>query len=316
MRKLRLLLLVGFLLPAQLLLAQVQVTGRVTDDKGGALPGVTVTVKNKNVSTVTDINGAFSISAPANATLVFTSVGYQTIESETNGGSVNVSLRLVENSMSEVVVTGYLSQTRRAAPGSITRIKADEVRLQPVGSFEQQLQGKSAGVLVESSSGQPGSAASVTIRGKGSVLGSTQPLYIVDGIQISAGDFQSMNPPDFETYNILKDAVATAQYGSRGANGVIVITTKRGANSKTRINYDYQHGIGRMPENTLKLMNSQEKIAFELSADGIYGTNPNGWSAADADSLSKVATDYESQFFRKNITNQHQLSLTGGNDKT
>ena len=317
MRKLRLLLLVGFLLPAQILLAQVQVTGRVTDDKGGALPGVTVTVKDRNLSTVTDINGSFSISAPSNSTLVFSYIGFQTIErSITNGGVVNVSLKQGDNSMSEVVVTGYLSQTRRSAPGSITRIKADEVRLQPVGSFEQQLQGKSAGVLIESGSGQPGSAASVTIRGKGSVLGSTQPLYIVDGIQISAADFQSMNPSDFDSYNILKDAVATAQYGSRGANGVIVITTKRGANSKTRINYDYQHGIGRLPENTLKLMNSAEKIAFELAADGIYGTNPNGWTAAEADSLSKVKTDYEHDFFRKNITNQHQLSLTGGNERT
>src|SRR5437764_2796199 len=274
MRKLQILLLVGCLLHTQFLLAQVQVSGRVTDDRGTALPGVTVTIKNKKASTVTDENGSYRISAPQNSTLVFSYSGYQNLETIVTGGSVDVSLQPGDNTMSEVVVTGYLSQTRRQATGSISRVRADEVRLQPIGSFEQQLQGKAAGVLIQSSSGQPGSAASVTIRGRGSVLGSTQPLYIVDGIQISAADFQSMNPSDFETYNILKDAVATDQYGSRGVNGVIVITTKRGANSKTKITYDYQHGIGRMPENKLRLMNAQEKIAFEMNADGIYGTNP------------------------------------------
>src|SRR5690349_4500521 len=165
-----------------------------------------------------------------------------------------------DNSLSEVVITGYTTQTRRQSPGSISRIKADEIKMQPVGSFEQQLQGKAQGLLVQVGSGQPGAAADVTIRGKTSVLGSTQPLYIVDGIQITAADFQSMNPSDFESINILKDAVATAQYGSRGANGVIVITTRRGVNSKTKVTYDFQYGIGRLPENKLELMTSKEKI--------------------------------------------------------
>ncbi len=312
----KLLLATGLLFCVQILWAQVQVTGKVTDQKDGSpLAGVTVTVKNNNRSAVTGAEGTYSISAPDNGTLVFSFVGYATLERPV-GSVVNVALAAGENAMTEVVVTGYTSQTRRASTGSIARVKADEVRLQPVASFEQQLQGKSAGVLIQSGSGQPGSAANVIIRGKGSVLGSTQPLYIVDGIQISAADFQSLNPSDFESYNILKDAVSTSQYGSRGANGVIVITTKKGTANKTRLTYDYQYGIGELPENKLKLMNAAEKIAFEMSADGIYGTNPNGWSDEEADSLSKVNGNWAGAMFRKAKTQQHQISLTGGSERT
>jgi len=247
--------------------AQIQVKGKVTDDKGAPLSGANVVNAATISGTATDANGMYSINVPVNTTLVFSYIGYQSVDKKvTTSGTLDITLKKGENSLSEVVVTGYTSQIRRQAAGSIARIKADEVRLQPVGSFEQQLQGKAPGVLIEAGSGQPGSPAAVTIRGKTSVLGSTEPLYIVDGIQISAGDFQSMNPSDFESFTVLKDAIATAQYGSRGANGVIVITTRRGSNSKTKLNYDYQYGIGRLPENTIQLMNAAEKIAFEERA--------------------------------------------------
>lgn len=317
MRRTKLLVLAAALLWGQVLLAQVVVTGKVTDEKTGTpVSGATVSVKNTNLTAVTRADGSFSINAPENATLVVTYVGYRSFEVAGSSQPVTISLAQAEGSLSEVVVTGYTTTTRKQATGSISRVKAEDVRLQPVGSFEQQLQGKSAGVLIQSASGQPGSAANVTIRGKGSVLGSTQPLYIVDGIQISAQDFQSINPSDFETFNILKDAVATAQYGSRGANGVIVVTTRRGANAKTKVSYDYQHGIGQMPENRLELMNAAEKIAFERTANGIYGTNPNGWSDADLDSLAKIQGSWADALFRKARTNQHQLSLSGGNERT
>jgi TonB-dependent starch-binding outer membrane protein SusC len=293
------------------------ISGKVTDETNTPLPGVNITVLNSNTGTVTDANGNYKISAPVNSMLVFSFIGFQNVErTVTNDGEINVTLRKGENALSEVVVTGYTSQLRRQTSGSVVRVKADEVRLQPVASFEQQLQGKASGVLIESASGQPGSAASITIRGKTSVLGSTEPLYIVDGIQITAADFQSMNPSDFESFNILKDAMATAQYGSRGANGVIVITTRRGTGGKTKLTYDYQHGIGRLPENTIKLMNAAEKIAFEKDANGIYGPNPFGWTQQEMDSLSKVNVSYEDLFFRKNITDQHQISLSGGNERT
>ncbi|HVF95875.1 MAG TPA: SusC/RagA family TonB-linked outer membrane protein [Flavisolibacter sp.] len=319
MKKERLFLLSCLLLFVQVLYAQNRISGKVTSESGVPLSGATVTLKNTNTAVVTDAAGNFSITVNGRTTLVVTYSGYQTLERIVDGATatdVDISLRASEGALTEVIVTGYTTQTRRQAPGSISRVRADEVRLQPLGSFEQQLQGKSPGVLIQSASGQPGSAASVTIRGKGSVLGSTEPLYIVDGIQITAQDFRSINPSDFETYNILKDAVATAQYGSRGANGVIVITTKRGANGKTRLSYDYQYGLGQLPTNKIQLMNSKEKIDFELAADGIYGLNPNGWSPQEADSLSKVNADWNKALFREQTTNQHQLSLSGGTDRT
>ena len=130
------------------------------------------------------------------------------------------------------MITGYTTQTKRQYTGSVSKIDGSEVNLQPIASLEQLLQGKSPGLLIQSQSGQPGSAASVTIRGKGSVLGGTQPLYIVDGIEVTRGRFPGINPGDIESYNVLKDAVTTSQYGSRGANGVIVVTTKRGQKYK------------------------------------------------------------------------------------
>ncbi|HEX7903280.1 MAG TPA: TonB-dependent receptor [Chitinophagaceae bacterium] len=300
------------------LFAQTDVSGKVTDARdNSALSGVNVTVKGSRTGTTTDINGNFRISTPSNATLVFSNVGFSDKEVRVTGSLINVSLEVAQRNLQEVVVTGYNTQARRQVAGSITKVAGDEVKLQPVASFDQMLTGKSPGVLVQSQSGQPGAAASnITIRGKGSVLASTQPLFIVDGIQVTGADFQSINPADIESYSILKDAVSTSQYGSRGANGVIVVTTKRGVNAKTRINYDFQYGIGQLPENKLKLMNSEEKIRFETEYDHPYGMNFFGWTQADMDSLSKVNANWDKVMFRKAKTQQHVLSLTGGNDRT
>ena len=225
-------------------------------------------------------------------------------------------MQILPQNLQEVVLTGYNAQSRRQAVSSISKISGEDVKSQPIGSFEQMLQGKAPGILIQSQSGQPGSAAAVTIRGKGSVLGSTDPLYILDGVQISAADFQSINPSDIESYNILKDAMGTAQYGSRGANGVIVISTKRGSNQKTKVNYDVQYGRGELPENKLVLMTAAEKINYELNYDRPDGTNPFGWTDEEADSLSKVNANLKDALFRKSTTVQHQLSVSGGNDKT
>lgn len=300
------------------LYAQTEVSGRVTDSRDGtALSNVSITAKGTRIGTATDENGRYRVSVPANAVLVFSIVGFSDKEMRVTGSQLDVSLDLAQRSLQEVVVTGYTTQSRREATAALSKVEGDDVRFQPVGSLDQMLTGKAPGVLIQSQSGQPGAPASnITIRGKGSVLASTQPLFIVDGIQVTGADFQSINPADIESYNILKDAVATSQYGSRGANGVIVVTTKRGANSKTRINYDFQYGVGSLPENKLKLMNSAEKIFFELNYDHPYGMNFFGWTPGEADSLSKVEANWEKVMFRKAKTQQHVLSLTGGNDKT
>jgi TonB-linked SusC/RagA family outer membrane protein len=297
--------------------AQQDVTGIVTDARDNSpLSGVSVFVKGTRTGTTTAQDGRFRISVPANTVLLFTFTGFTDKQVTVTGSSLNVSLALAQTNLQEVIVTGYTTQNKKQYTGSVTKVSGSEVNLQPVASFEQLLQGKSPGLLIQSQSGQPGSAASVTIRGKGSVLGGTQPLYIVDGIQVTAADFQSINPGDIESYSILKDAVTTSQYGSRGANGVIVVTTKRGKNSKTVFNYDYQYGVQALPKSKLVLLNSKQKLDYELYYDRPDGLNPFGWSAAEADSLAKVNPDWQKAVFRHAKTQQHVLSASGGNDKT
>jgi TonB-dependent SusC/RagA subfamily outer membrane receptor len=163
---------------------------------------------------------------------------------------------------------------------------------------------------------QPGAAAEVTIRGKGSINGTNTPLYIIDGIQVNAADFATINPGDIESYTVLKDASSTSIYGSRGANGVIVITTKKGRAGQTVVNYDFQYGYSELPNNPLELMNSKEKLQYEFYDRPDFGSNYFGWTDAEVDSLSKIRSTIEESLFRKGITQQHQVSASGGNDKT
>ena len=319
MKKLLLLMLV--ILPGLCVWAQRQVSGRVTDARDNSpIPGASVNVKGTNTGTTTDENGEYRVSAPVNAVLVFSVVGFSSKEipvTESDVIIINTSLEIASGNLQEVVVTGYTTQNKRQVTGSVARVSGNEIRLQPVGSFDKALQGKVAGVLAQSQTGQPGAAAVVTIRGKGSINGSNTPLYIVDGVQVNAADFATINPSDIESYNILKDASSTAIYGSRGANGVIVITTKRGAIGKTRINYDFQYGFSELPESKLGLMNSAQKLDYEVNYDRPdYGMNFFGWSPAEIDSLSKIDNQLDKILFRKGKTQQHQLSASGGNDKT
>ena len=214
--------------------AQAQeVTGRVTDSRDGTpLSNVSVSVKGTNVGTTTNADGRFSIRASNGVTLVFSSVGFTEQEIQVTGTDMNVSLEFAQRNLQEVIVTGYGSRSRRQMAGSVAKIGGEEVKLQPVGSFDKLLQGKVPGLLSQSQSGQPGRPADVTIRGKGSINGSNAPLYIIDGVQVTSADFATLNPADIESYSILKDASPTSIYGSRGANGVIVITTKRGVAGK------------------------------------------------------------------------------------
>ena len=294
------------------------VTGKVTDARDGSpLVGVSVNVKGSKVGTTTDGSGLFRLSVPPDAVLVFSNVGF-TDEQVTVGASdmVTVTLKVAQKNLQEVVITGYSLQNKRQTAGSISKVSGDEIKLQPIGSFDKALQGKVPGLLAQSQSGQPGAAAVVTIRGKGSINGTNDPLYIVDGVQINSADFASINPGDIESYNVLKDATSTAIYGSRGANGVIVITTKKGYSGKTKIDYDFQYGWSQLPKNHLALMNSAQKLQYEFYDRPDFGQNPFGWSQAEVDSLSKLNYDIEGILFQKGITQQHQLSASGGNEKT
>jgi TonB-linked SusC/RagA family outer membrane protein len=298
--------------------AQAQeVKGRVTDSRDGTpLSNASVSVKGTNTGTTTDADGRFSIRASAGAILIFSSIGFTEQEVRVGSGDVNVSLEFAQRNLQEVVITGYGTRSRRQVAGSIAKINGEAVKLQPVGSFDKLLQGKVPGLLSQSQSGQPGAAADVTIRGKGSINGSNTPLYVIDGVQVSSADFATLNPADIESYNVLKDASSTSIYGSRGANGVIVITTKRGSVGKTSVNYDFQYGFSTLPHNKLRLMNSQQKLDYEVNYDRPDGMNPFGWTPAEIDSLSKIDNKLDEILFKKGKTQQHQLSVSGGNEKT
>jgi len=295
---------------------QREVTGRVTDANGTPLIGVSVNIKGSNKGTTTGADGNFRISAAPDAVIVFTNIGFADKEMTAANISLNVVMEQSQRSLTEVVINGYSTQNKRQVAGSIAKLSGDEVKLTPIGSFDKALQGRVPGLLSQSQSGQPGAAAVVTIRGKGSINGSNTPLYIIDGVQVNAADFASINPGDIESYNILKDATSTSIYGSRGANGVIVITTKKGVTGKTQVNYDFQYGWSQLPTNKLKLMTSAEKLQYEFYDRPDYGVNPFGWTPAEVDSLSKLDYNIENILFHKGKTQQHQLSVSGGTDKT
>jgi len=283
------------------------VTGKVTEANGTPIAGATIKANGRAVGT-TNPSGDFTISVPnAVKSIVISSIGFNDRSFTLTGSSLSITLTQADASVSEVVVTGYTSIQRKKFSGAIANVSPEKVRQQPFGSFDQALQGQAAGVSVAANSGQPGSNAVVRIRGNGSISGSNTPLYIMDGIQISAADFASLNQGDFENVELLKDGVATAMYGSRGANGVIVITTRRGRAGTLQLNYDAQVGFSDLPKDRLPVMNSDQKITYELQRG-----NPFGWTTAEADSLRKVNFNWTDALFQTGVTHQHQISVSGG----
>ncbi|MFS0489535.1 SusC/RagA family TonB-linked outer membrane protein [Leadbetterella byssophila] len=313
MKKLLPMLMWCLLIPALLKAQEIEVSGTVTSaDDGSPLPGVTVMIKETQKGALTDINGKYTISAPSNSTITLSYIGFKPVSQSVNGRkTIDFKMESDLQALSEVIVTGYHTQNLREVSGSITSIKSKDIAQVPLASFDQALQGRAPGLLVQANSGQPGAAANILIRGKGSVLGSNTPLYIMDGVEITAQDFATLNPSDFESISVLKDAASTAQYGSRGANGVILISSKQGKVGKTKINYDFQTGYSTLPTNKLVLMNSQEKLQYEMDRG-----NPYGWTEEDLARLRLVDTDWEDVFFRKGKTNAHTLSASGGSGKT
>ncbi|MEJ7693713.1 TonB-dependent receptor plug domain-containing protein, partial [Daejeonella sp.] len=209
----------------------VIVTGKVVDEKGDPLPGVTVKVKSNTVGTSTGLDGLFSLQAPDDkGTLIFSFLGYLTQEIPINSRQViNVNMVPDSKSLSEVVVIGYGTTTKKDLVSSISSIKADDLKNQPVVNLEQVLQGKASGLEVTSNNGTPGSGATIRIRGNNSINGNNDPLYVLDGFIAGSGfDINSLNTNDIQSIEILKDATALAIYGTRGASGVILITTKNG----------------------------------------------------------------------------------------
>ena len=215
---------------AETVAQQISISGKVVSEEDGQpMPGINIVVKGTNSGTVTDISGVYRLTVPANeATLIFSFIGFETQEIKVGARNIlDIVMKPDPKQLEEVVVTGYREENRRSMPGSVAVVKSDKIQNVPIASFDQVLQGRVPGMLVSGGSGQPGSSASVIIRGIKSLSGSNGPLYVLDGVPIAGGVFNTLNPNDFESISVLKDATAAALYGSRGANGVVVITLKR-----------------------------------------------------------------------------------------
>lgn len=309
----------------------ITVFGKVTDSKdGSAVAGVNVVAKGTTKGTQTGPDGSYSLTVPSSVKfLVFSSVGYASQEVPVGSGATNVVLVATNQQLNEVVVIGYGTQRRKDVTGAITKVSGDKLTSIPVPSFEAALQGKAPGVQILQGNGLAGSGAVVRIRGIGSISASGDPLYVVDGIPIISDQFlrgnagamnqnplSSINPADIESVEILKDAGATGIYGSRGANGVILITTKRGKAGKPSFNFNTRVGIA-TPAKRQKFVNTAEWLQLRQEAwanDGKTGFAdlPGGYTFATA---SQNNTDWWDLLTQTGIINENNISMTQGNKK-
>ncbi|WP_435356241.1 SusC/RagA family TonB-linked outer membrane protein [Emticicia sp. SJ17W-69] len=325
--------------------AQNIVTGKVTSsDDGSPLPGVSITIKGTTKGTSTDDKGVYKLSVPANATLQASFIGFADLEQAVGNRSiVDFTLSSDVKSLNEVVVTGYGSQIKRDLTGNIVKIKASEIQDMPVTTFEQSIQGKAAGVQINQGTGKLAQGIQVRVRGQSSVSASNEPLYVLDGIPLTQGDLGinggdtnplvDINPQDIESIEILKDASAGAIYGARAANGVVLITTKKGKVGKTKITFGMQYGKSK-PTKVLKFLNTQQYIDFYKIAaansdaiDGYDAKDPDSYtsymesffqtqSLGTLGTANQADTDWGSLAFQDAPSKQYDLNLSGGTDKT
>ncbi|HEX7367736.1 MAG TPA: TonB-dependent receptor [Pelobium sp.] len=297
----------------------ITVKGKVLDDEGMPLPGVNVKVKNGKSATATDINGNYSISVESkSAVLVFSFLGFESQDVIVGDRTlINISLKAIPSRLDEVVVVGYGTVKRGDLTGSVGQVKMEDLQKAPVKSFDEALAGRLAGVQVSSSDGQPGSSFNIVIRGQNSLTQDNSPLYVIDGFPIESSDNNNINPNDIESIEVLKDASATAIYGSRGANGVIIITTKSGKKGSPKVTYNGSYGFQNVT-NTMDLLSPFEFVKYQTefnptTAESLY-LGGKGKTLDDYKTLAGV--DWQDQLFRSAGMQQHNISLSGGSDKT
>lgn len=287
---------------------EIRVSGRITDENGAPLAGASVKVKGSALGVSANINGEFAITVPDDAVLIFSYVGYTERQISVSGQStINVSLQPSAKVQDQVVVVGYGTQRKIDVTGSVANIKGEEVSKQPVINPISGLQGKVAGVQI-TNSGSPGSSPQIRIRGVGTVYGNANPLYVVNGVWYD--DISFLNPADIENMTILKDASSEAIYGIRAANGVVLITTKKGRNAKAVVNYNGYVG-SQVVTNQVKMASGPQYAQMVNELDAIGGTAPR------YDDPNKYGTtDWYHQILRSAITTNHQVSVTGGTERS
>ena len=298
--------------------AASKLTGTVTDENGAGMPGVTIAKKGTSSGANSDVNGKYSIDVNPGDVLVFSFVGYKSQEVKIANQSVlNIQLAVDAKSLEEIVVTGYGNQKKKDFLGSSASIKSATIQEMPVVSVESAMQGRMTGVQVQQSSGQPGAGISIRVRGVTSIAGGNEPLFVIDGVPQYNNDNRAMNgmssfnASDIESIEVLKDASATAIYGSRGANGVVQITTKSGKAGVSRVTYESTY-TNQIIQRKLNLMNGVQMLDFIKQ----YYTNSNLALPAEVTNAKNSETDWQDQVLRAALQQNHTLSFSGGNDKT
>src|SRR5690554_237746 len=302
------------------------ISGTVTDKAGETLPGVGIRLKDSDIGASTDQNGNYSLSIPnGNGTLIFSYIGFNTQEVAVSGrSSINVELVESSTALDEIVVVGYGTQKRKDLTGSVSSVSADDFADMPVANISQALSGRLAGLDILSSDGSPGEASSILLRGQRSFTASNDPLIILDGMPFY-GSINDINPYDINSIDVLKDASSTAIYGSRGSNGVIIITTKRGQTGKPRFLIESYAGIqsryGRMPYADATQYAEWAREAFRAS--GGY-PDPNINPVYDANIFDPIeletineggkGLDYQDLLLQNGHQQKHQLSIMGGSE--
>jgi TonB-linked SusC/RagA family outer membrane protein len=328
-RLVTLLLLSGGLAPMvpQAAYAQVAgahtVTGKITSDNGEALPGVTIVVKGTTTGVTTGVDGTYTVSVPAdNSVLIISSVGFQKKEVAV-GSRTNLSEQLVPETqaLNEIQVVGYGTQKKSQVTGAISSVSDEQLRDVPVANIGQALQGRAAGITVASNGTAPGQSPTIRIRGSRSLSGSNDPLLVVDGVPYD-GSLNDLNPDDITSLEVLKDASSTAIYGARGANGVILITTRRGKSGAPKATYSGYYGQKRI-YGRFDLMNGEQYYNYKLQAYRAQSpsfdpsTSQTFLTQDERDNYAAGrTTDYQSLLFQKGHIQNHSLGVSGGNDQT
>ncbi|WP_040625705.1 SusC/RagA family TonB-linked outer membrane protein [Mucilaginibacter paludis] len=303
----------------------IEVKGKVVDEKNETLIGVSVTVKGTTKGTITDVNGNFKLTvASPGDILVFKYIGYVTVEIPASGASpLTVKMTADSKSLNEVIVLGYGTKKKSDVTGSVASLNSDEIIKSKAPNAQEAIQGRLPGVDVKRSSGKPGADMTIEIRGVNSIYGNTQPLYVVDGIPVAS--INDINPSDIERMDVLKDASSTAIFGSRGANGVVIVTTKKGTRGQTKVNYDGYVGVVNA-YNLPRMMTGPEFVTYArefYSTLGASLTPQVNYTDAQIFSPTELSninsgnyTNWVNLIKQNGLQTNHNLSITGGDEKT
>ena len=321
----------------------IKISGSIKDEKGEPLQGASVVVKGTTTGTMTDLSGNFTLNVPsAQSVLVISFTGMQSKEMTVGNQTVfNIQLEVDSETLQEVVVIGYGTQRRSDLTGAVGSVRAEQLQERPAASLNQALSGRISGVQVNTNSGRPGGRANVRIRGFSSINSSNNPLYVVDGVQLPVGNqaqasqaIDYINPNDIVSVEVLKDASSTAIYGSRGANGVILVTTKRGKSGDGAVTYNSDFSVPTVGPNFARTLNAKEFLAVEdLAYANMEKYDPAGWASGryvsrnpalarkdprlfDASGNPLYDTNWLKEATQNELSQNHQLGFSGGNDRT